>query len=298
MTDFKQYLEARRQQVEIYLETALPADPEAGQILQAMRYSLLAGGKRLRAILCLAGAEAVGGSAAEVMCCAAALEMIHAYSLIHDDLPCMDDDDYRRGKPTNHKVFGESLAVLAGDGLLTQAMVMLCRPEADAPNRIDAARRLQAAGVIMEAAGYQGMVGGQALDILAEQSVPDYDLVKAIHSRKTGALIRASVTAGGILAGAVAEQVQLLAQYGDKIGLAFQIADDLLDLSGDAAALGKAVGSDAARGKLTYPGVMGFDKAKAKGEQLISQACQLAGQLGPAGQQLCQLANFIITRKN
>jgi geranylgeranyl diphosphate synthase type II len=187
----KAYLAAKREVVDRALEAMLPADEAGGQILAAMRYSLFAGGKRLRPILCLAGAEAVGGRPGQALACACALEMIHTYSLIHDDLPAMDDDDFRRGVPTNHKVFGEGMAVLAGDGLLTQAMVLMSDPAVS--GEVEPWRALMAAQMVMRAAGWEGMVGGQALDLLAEGAEPDLARVQLIHARKTGALIAAAV---------------------------------------------------------------------------------------------------------
>ena len=292
--ELKAYLEERRQVVERALDGFLPADEAGGPILKAMRYSLFAGGKRLRPILCLAGAEAVGGEPARVMFCACALEMIHTYSLIHDDLPAMDDDDFRRGVPTNHKVFGEGLAVLAGDGLLTEAMVLLTDPaqvEGLEPWRVLAASR-----AVMRAAGWEGMVGGQAADLLAERQEPDLSTVQLIHAKKTGALITASVQAGGLLAGGDEDQVRALTRYGRRVGLAFQIADDLLNLAGDAALLGKATGSDEARGKMTYPAAVGAAQARETGELMVAQAAELAEGLGEGAWPLAALARYIMER--
>ncbi|WP_449246886.1 polyprenyl synthetase family protein [Desulfarculus baarsii] len=292
--DLKQYLAQRRQMVDAALEAWLPADESGGVILKAMRYSLFAGGKRLRPILCLAGAEAVGGDPRRVMFCACALEMIHTYSLIHDDLPAMDDDDYRRGVPTNHKVFGQGMAVLAGDGLLTQAMVLLT--DAAAVGDLPAERARQAANVVMRAAGHLGMVGGQAADLLAETMEPDLAMVDYIHARKTGALICASLEAGGILAGADRDRLSRLVRYGRRIGLAFQIADDLLDLEGDAETLGKATGADAAKGKMTYPAVLGPAQARQTGQRLVEEAVAIIAELGPPARPLELLAHYIMSR--
>ncbi len=292
--DLKSYLKAQAQRVDQALDRLLPGDEAGGLILQAMRYSLFAGGKRLRPILCLAAAEAVGGESPRVMFCACALEMIHTYSLVHDDLPAMDDDDYRRGVPTNHKVFGEGLAVLAGDGLLTQAMVLLTTHAHVAS--IEPGRVLSASHAIMRAAGYEGMVGGQAADLLAERQEPDLATVQMIHAKKTGALITASVQAGALLAGGDEQQVQTLVRYGRRVGLAFQIADDLLNLSGDAQELGKATGSDEARGKMTYPAVLGPAQARQAGLQLVEEAMALAAGLGQAAWPLVELARYIMQR--
>jgi geranylgeranyl diphosphate synthase type II len=292
--DLKAYLKAQAQLVDQALDRLLPSDEAGGLILKAMRYSLFAGGKRLRPILCLAAAEAVGGDSERVMFCACALEMIHTYSLVHDDLPAMDDDDYRRGVPTNHKVFGQGMAVLAGDGLLTQAMVVLTTHAHVAS--IEPWRVLYATQAIMRAAGHEGMVGGQAADLLAERQEPDLATVQLIHAKKTGALITASVQAGALLAGGGEEQVHTMVRYGRRVGLAFQIADDLLNLTGDAAQLGKATGSDQARGKMTYPAVLGPVQARQIGLQLVREAMDLAAGLGEPAWPLVELARYIMER--
>jgi geranylgeranyl diphosphate synthase type II len=288
------WLKQGREQVDAALEFYLPLDGAGSSILKAMRYSVFAGGKRLRPILVLAGAEAVGGRGSDVMFCACAMEMIHTYSLVHDDLPAMDDDDYRRSVPTNHKVFGDGLAVLAGDGLLTQAMVMMC--DLKVCGHLPPDRVMAASLVIFRAAGFQGMVGGQAADLEAEGREPDLATVRYIHALKTGALISASLEAGGILGGGNGEQVALLRRYGRRVGLAFQIADDLLDLSGDPADLGKAVGMDEARGKMTYPAVVGPAQARQAGEELVADAARLVSSLGPPAEPLAQLAAYIMER--
>jgi geranylgeranyl diphosphate synthase type II len=294
--DLKAWLAEWRTQVDAALDSLLPMDEGGGRVLMAMRYSLFAGGKRLRPILCLAGAQAVGGDPKRVMHAACALEMIHTYSLVHDDLPAMDDDDFRRGVPTSHKVFGEGMAVLAGDGLLTQAMVLLCDPIP--AQGIESWRVLAAAQAIMRAAGHEGMVGGQAADLMAEQREPDLATVQFIHTRKTGALITASLQAGALLGGGDQEQVRALVRYGRRIGLAFQIADDLLNLSGDATLLGKAVGSDEARGKMTYPATVGPVAARQTGESLVAEAVELIAPLGEAARPLALLARYIMDRTN
>ena len=226
--------------------------------IKAMRYSLFAGGKRVRPILCLAAAESVkdfdNDFPETVMLAACALECIHTYSLIHDDLPAMDDDDLRRGKPTNHKVFGEAGAILAGDSLLTYAFELLSR---DAQQALPARDRLAIISIISKAVGPEGMVGGQFLDLTHEGKEVDYAMLREIHSRKTGALITASVQTGAVLGSSTPEQFEALTRYGLKIGLAFQIIDDLLNVEGTAEQLGKAAGSDAARNKATYPALFG-----------------------------------------
>lgn len=292
--DLKAYLSQRREMVDAALERLLPADEAGGTILEAMRYSLFAGGKRLRPILCLAGAEAVGGSAATVMFCACALEMVHTYSLVHDDLPAMDDDDFRRGVPTSHMVYGDGMAVLAGDGLLTQAMVLLSDPQQTAG--LEPRRVLEAGQVVMKAAGYLGMVGGQAVDLASENLQPDLATVQYMHAMKTGALITASVQSGAILAGGTPEQVAQLVRYGRRIGLAFQIADDLLDLEGDFDALGKKVGADQARGKMTYPAVVGAAQARSMGQGMVDHAAAIADEMGPQAAPLAALARYIMAR--
>lgn len=294
--DLKAYLSQRREMVDAALNRVLPSDEAGGDILKAMRYSLFAGGKRVRPILCLAGCEAVGGRLEDAMFCACALEMVHTYSLVHDDLPAMDDDDYRRGVPTNHKVFGEGMAVLAGDGLLTQAMVLMTDPRHIAG--LEPERVLRAAQVVMRAAGYEGMVGGQAADLAAESAEPELALVQFIHARKTGALITASVQSGAILGGASPEQEQTLVRYGRRIGLAFQIADDLLDLTGTSEELGKQVGMDEARGKMTYPLVAGPAAAREAGERMVAEAVEIVAGLGPAADPLAHIARYIMERTN
>lgn len=254
------YLKDRQKMVEEALESYLPDEDSSPQELHtAVHYSVFAGGKRLRPILCLAASESCGGDIATAMPSACALELIHTYSLIHDDLPAMDNDDFRRGKPTSHKVFGDAIAILAGDALLTEAFVLLSGR--DHP-RIPSERRLAVISEIATAAGLAGMVGGQALDMNAIKITPDFDGLEEIHRRKTGALICASVKAGAILAGADAERLQALADYAGHIGLAFQISDDILNVEGDAAVMGKKTGSDAALGKITYPSLLGVEEAR------------------------------------
>lgn len=234
---------------------------------ESMRYSLLAGGKRLRPILAIAACETVGGRAEDIIQAAAALEVVHTYSLIHDDLPAMDDDDLRRGIPTNHKVYGEAMAILAGDGLLTEAFTMVLGTKG-----IPSERLAQAAWELSQAAGPRGMVGGQAQDMISENSEPDTGTLSYIHTHKTGALITASVRIGAILGGADARSLATLTHYGDKLGLAFQIVDDILDIVGDEAVIGKPVGSDLDKKKMTYPALYGLDASRAKAAQLIDGA--------------------------
>jgi geranylgeranyl diphosphate synthase type II len=291
--DLKEYLEARRLMVEEALEIALPKqDGPESRVVEAMRYSLFAGGKRLRPILCLAASEAVGGDIQSAMPAGCALEMIHTYSLIHDDLPAMDDDDLRRGKPTNHKVFGEAIAILAGDGLLTEAFVLLSDYHALLPERA-----VQVIGVIAEAASYRGMVGGQVVDMLSQNKPADLETVKQMHSRKTAALI-AAATESGALAGKGSEaQVAALARYGRAIGLAFQIADDILDIEGDTELLGKTTGADEARGKVTYPAAVGLERSRQAANDMIHDALAALEGFDDKANPLRSLAQYIITRK-
>ena len=291
--DLNQYLEARRLMVEEALEIALPnQDGPESRVVEAMRYSLFAGGKRLRPILCLAASEAVGGDIQSAMPAGCALEMIHTYSLIHDDLPAMDDDDLRRGKPTNHKVFGEAIAILAGDGLLTEAFVLLSDYHALLPERA-----VQVIGVIAEAASYRGMVGGQVVDMLSQNKPADLETVQQMHSRKTAALI-AAATESGALAGKGSEaQVAALARYGRAIGLAFQIADDILDIEGDTELLGKTTGADEARGKVTYPAAVGLERSRQAANDMINDALAALEGFDDKANPLRSLAQYIITRK-
>lgn len=291
--DLKQYLEARRLMVEEALEVALPQqDGPETRVVEAMRYSLFAGGKRLRPILCLAASEAVGGDLKAAMPAGCALEMIHTYSLIHDDLPAMDDDNLRRGKLTNHKVFGEAIAILAGDGLLTEAFVLLSDYNSLLPERA-----VQVIGVIAEAASYRGMVGGQVVDILSQNKRADLETVQQMHSRKTAALI-AAATESGALAGKGSEaQVAALARYGRAIGLAFQIADDILDIEGDTELLGKTTGADEARGKVTYPAAVGLERSRQAANEMVNDALAALEGFDDRANPLRSLANYIITRK-
>jgi len=279
------------------LERWLPAENEfPPEIHGAMRYSLFAGGKRLRPILALAGAETVGGKAVDALPLACSLEMIHTYSLIHDDLPAMDDDDLRRGQPTSHKVFGEGLAVLAGDALLTEAFYLLTRT--DLMTGVSPRRRLRAIRLVARAAGSLGMIGGQAMDILAEGQKIEGHLLEYIHSHKTGALIAASVAAGAIIGGASEREFKTLRSYGEKLGLAFQVIDDLLDIRGEPRKLGKSTGKDRSRGKATYPAFFGITDSRRQAEVLVEEALLhlrlFPGQANP----LREIAKYILKRTN
>ena len=263
-----------------------------GKLHESMRYSLLAGGKRLRPALCLASCEAAGGEAARAVPAAVALELIHTYSLVHDDLPCMDDDDLRRGRPTNHVVYGEAMAVLAGDGLLTRAFGVLAA--ADLPAGI----RVRMVEGLAEAAGSRGMVGGQALDLEAEGQDVDLPSLQYIHTHKTGALFSASCRLGGLAAGGAEEVLDRLRRFGDRIGLAFQIVDDLLDETATAEQLGKATGKDRERGKATYPRLLGLAESRQRVEDLAGEARALAESFGAPGEGLAGLARFVVERSS
>lgn len=296
--EIKEYLAARRAQVDSALENFLAENQGTlAEHIKAMRYSLFAGGKRVRPILCLAAAESVNDFANEfpddLMLTACALECIHTYSLIHDDLPAMDDDDLRRGKPTNHKVFGEAGAILAGDSLLTYAFELLSMKKRE--NNVD--DRLRVISVISKAVGPEGMVGGQFLDLTNEGKKIDYEILREIHSRKTGALITASVQAGGVLGHCNADQFQALTRYGTQIGLAFQIVDDLLNVEGTEEQLGKAAGSDAARNKATYPALFGVNETRKKAQEAVDKALNALAEFDDRADMLRELALYIIKRK-
>ncbi|MFA5755826.1 MAG: polyprenyl synthetase family protein [Smithellaceae bacterium] len=290
------YLKDRRNIVEEALDRYLPAgDQEPRELHAAMRYSVFAGGKRIRPILCMASAEACGGDLAPVMPVACALELIHTYSLIHDDLPSMDNDDFRRGKPTSHKVFGEAAAILAGDALLTEAFALLSRAE---KVRLAAERRLAVIQEIALAAGAAGMVGGQALDIRTDKEDPDIEALTDMHRRKTGALIMAAVKTGALIAGADERKPSALTGYANRIGVAFQIADDILNVEGDERLMGKRTGSDAARGKITYASLLGLEAAKARLADEVGAAAACIASFDARALPLRAIARFIMERKS
>jgi len=292
----KAYLQDRQKIVEEALQHYLPGEDNIpADIYKAVRYSVFNGGKRIRPILCLAAAEAVGGDLGPAIPVACALELIHSYSLIHDDLPAMDNDDFRRGKPTCHKVFGESIAILAGDALLTEAFVLLSHVE---KVRLSAERRLAVIQEIAKAAGICGMVGGQTLDVLSGKSVSDEGALYEIHRRKTGALIVAAVKSGAIISNARKDKIQALAEYGINVGLAFQIADDILNVEGDRELMGKETGSDAAHDKLTYPSLLGLDLAKEKLAKYIDTAEASLSGFDERARPLLVIARYIMERKS
>jgi len=290
------YLEERRLQVDEALGRYLPeASDHPKEIHEAVRYSVFAGGKRLRPILVLAAAEAAGGQVEHALPAAAAIELIHTYSLIHDDLPAMDDDDFRRGRPTCHKVYGEALAILAGDALLTQAFILLSG-ESPAPG-IAGPARLRVINEIAQAAGSRGMVGGQAVDILQEDREVDLATLLYLHTHKTGSLIRACLRVGGIISSAGSEQMEALTRYGDRIGLAFQIVDDILDLEGSLEALGKRAGSDLRKKKATFPGLVGLEESRQRARSLVGEAKHALSVFGDRGAALGAIADFVVARR-
>lgn len=293
--ELKTYLRERTALVDAALDRWLPGtEMLPPRLHEAMRYSVFAGGKRLRPVLIIAACEAVGGDPRQVLHAACAMEMIHTYSLIHDDLPAMDDDDFRRGRPTNHKVYGEANAILAGDALLTEAFRLLADPEAN--RGIDPAVALRVIETIARCAGSQGMVGGQVVDMESEGKPIDFATLQYIHTRKTGALFLASIQAGAWLGGGGEDQVAALTRYGETAGLAFQIADDILDIVGDQAEIGKDVGSDQARGKATYPALLGLSEARRRAEELRDLAIAALEPLGTNAEPLRAIARYIVDR--
>ena len=289
---WRNYLKEHQIQVEACLQTLVPA--QAGplsRIVESMRYSLFAGGKRLRPILLLAAADAVGAVGSRFLQSACALEMIHTYSLIHDDLPAMDDDDYRRGRLTNHKVFGDGMAILAGDGLLTLAFETLLSQTEVAPEIL-----ARVAREVAQAAGPAGMVGGQAIDLESEGQLPSPDVMKLMHRLKTGALFRASLRAGAMLGGGSEEDLRSLTDYAEHFGLAFQITDDILDVTGTEEALGKPIGSDEKNQKATYVSVYSLTEARRMAQAAVSDAVAALERFGDRAWVLRSLAEYLLTR--
>lgn len=294
--EIKDYLNKKRLLVEDAFDSYFPAaSGDFRDHIAAMRYSLEAGGKRVRPILCLAAATAIDGDLdlRDILPVACALECIHTYSLIHDDLPAMDNDDLRRGKPTSHVLYGEAAAILAGDGLLTWAFDLLTNQE---HGSLSAEKRLRISHLIARAAGSYGMVGGQALDIASENTSFPFSTLQTIHRSKTGALITASVLAGAVAAGADPAQLKALQLYGDQIGLAFQIVDDLLNATGTTEQLGKTAGSDAILGKATYPAHFGIEETKIKAKTAVKEAKDSLSEFDGKAEPLRLLADYIYTR--
>jgi len=293
--DLEAYMKERAAAVDAALERVLPPEADPPETLhRAMRYSVFAGGKRLRPVLVIAGAEAVGGRMDDVMLTACALELIHTYSLVHDDLPAMDNDDFRRGMPTNHKVFGEAMAILSGDALLTLAFRLV----ADSVGSMGADGRLRdVLNDIADAAGHGGMVGGQVVDLMSEGKAVGPDVLDYIHARKTGALIRTSLRVGARLCRATPAQIDALGRAGTALGLAFQIVDDILDVVSSTAELGKTAGKDEAQQKATYPAIHGLEASRARARELLGEAEAALVELGPRADAIRALGRFIVERR-
>ena len=289
--DLKSYLAERATQVEAALDRSLPVVyPE--KIYESMRYSLMAGGKRLRPILCLATCEMLEAPTSLVMPTACALEMVHTMSLIHDDLPAMDNDDYRRGKLTNHKVYGEDVAVLAGDALLTYAFEYIAtQTEGTSPKQV-----LKVIADLGKAVGAAGLVGGQIVDLDSEGKAIDENTLTYIHMHKTAALLEVSVTSAAFLAGAETSDIERLRRYAQKIGLAFQIVDDVLDITATSEELGKSAGKDVAAQKATYPSLWGLEASQQKADQLVAEAIDQLSKFGEKAQPLIAIAQYITAR--
>lgn len=290
----KAYCNERKQLVETGLRELLPqlnAPELAGVLTESMGYSLFAGGKRLRPILLMAAAEALGADGKQFLPCACALEMIHTYSLIHDDLPAMDNDDFRRGKPTNHKVYGEAVAILAGDALLTGAFELIATQRGVAPEILLAVSR-----EIAQAAGSKGMIGGQVIDMLFEEKQADLRTLQQMHRGKTGALFCAAIRSGALLGGATDKQLAALTGYAEYLGLAFQITDDILDVTGTQEAIGKPVGSDAKNLKSTYVTLFGLEQAAAHAQAAVDNALEQLTDFGEQAAVLRELVRQILAR--
>lgn len=293
--DLHAYVDGKAERINAALESILKTSARRDRLLQAMAYSLMAGGKRFRSILCMAAAEAVGGDPEEVLPAACALEMVHTYSLIHDDLPAMDDDAMRRGQPTCHKAFDEATAILAGDALLTLAFQTLSAVATDSDQQ--AAKWLRTIELISRAAGYCGMIQGQMLDMRSEGSRLTLDELQSMHRFKTGALIEVSLRCGAELVGANAVQIRKLHRYSQHIGLAFQVTDDILNVEGDPAIMGKAVGTDRLRDKSTYPSLLGLEKSRQFARDLIENALQALASFDQKAEPLRAIAMYIVERR-
>ncbi len=293
--DLKSYISNQNELINGFLESAIPEKNQDQRIVAAMKYSLMAGGKRLRPVLCVAAAEAVGGEPTDALPAAGALEMVHTYSLIHDDLPAMDDDELRRGKPTCHVAFDEATAILAGDALLTLAFQILSSVEIS--NASHAAAWLKVIRTIASAAGYGGMIQGQMLDISSEGRTLTMAELESMHHLKTGALIAASLRCGAIIGGANDEQLTSLERYANNTGLAFQVADDILNVEGDPELMGKAVGTDQLREKSTYPSILGLKESKELAHHLVHKALQAIENFDNRSDALRAIAKYIIERK-
>lgn len=289
------YLDQQRALIDQELERVLPAAHEYPQVIhQAMRYSVFAGGKRLRPILCLESGRLFGGEEESLLRLASALELIHTYSLIHDDLPALDNDDLRRGKPSCHRAFGEAMAILAGDALLTRAFEVLSSSEPPCEGC-----KLRVIHTLTRAIGTRGgMVAGQVADLEAAGQKTDATTLEFIHSAKTGAFMRVAVRVGALYADASESDLERVTRYGEKVGLAFQIADDLLDVLGSKEAVGKTVGKDGKQQKATYPALYGVEESRRIASQLVQEACELLRPYGSGAEKLQGIAHFLIARKS
>lgn len=296
----QRYLLDQQARVDLELDGLVPAvEVYPPSIHQAMRHSLFAGGKRLRPILCIESGRLFGGDDGSLIRLGSALELIHTYSLIHDDLPALDNDDLRRGQPTCHRVFGEAMAILAGDALLTLAFEVISAPQHPPSGGLEDSRKLRVMHEIARAIGTRaGMVGGQVVDIEAPGQKADAATLDYIHSAKTGAFIRVAMRAGAIQAGAVEADLNRVTTFGEKVGLAFQIADDLLDVLGSSESLGKTAGKDGAGNKLTYPALHGVDESRRVAQRLVHEACDALKSYGTRGQRLREIADYLIARKS
>jgi geranylgeranyl diphosphate synthase type II len=297
--DIKRYLLEKKEIVDSALERYFPEEEEFPSTLYtAMRHSLFAGGKRIRPILCVASFEAVGGKGNEILPFACALEMIHTYSLIHDDLPAIDNDDYRRGKPTCHKVFGEAIAILAGDGLLTEAFQLMTNRSIWQGSVANQGAILDIVQEVARAAGVLGMVAGQVVDVESEGKEVDLPTLQYIHTHKTGAMISVSVRIGAQLGGAKEQSLTALTRYGERVGLAFQIADDILNVEGKSHSLGKSTGTDLSRRKATYPSLFGLEESKERAKELVQLAVEVLSPFGSEADPLREIARFIVVREH
>jgi geranylgeranyl diphosphate synthase type II len=290
-----EYLAAQQQSIDAELSRLVPAESVAPETIhRAMLYSLMAGGKRIRPILCLEAARTLSDEIEGAIAAACSLELIHTYSLIHDDLPALDNDDFRRGKPTCHKVFGDAMAILAGDALLTIAFQVLSElPHVSAEIRVAMIRELSTASGTVG-----GMIGGQVADIEGERKPPTAELLDSIHRAKTGALLRASVRMGAVYAGGTAEQVAKLSEFGEHVGLAFQIVDDILDVEESSEALGKTAGKDAQQEKITFPAVYGLERSREMAALECGRAHAALNSFGARADRLRQIADLIVHRKS
>ncbi len=292
--DLKDYLKTLVSDVDVALDDFLPMPGETpGAIHEAMRYAIFAGGKRLRPVLCIAAAEACGGTQASALRAACAVELMHTYSLVHDDLPCMDDDDLRRGRPTCHKVYGEGMAVLCGDALLTESFALLAKSEPSARYMVgDMISELASAG------GSRKLIGGQVLDLEGEGQQLNKEQLLAIHEAKTAALLVTSLRLGGMTANASTEQLSALSDFGYSLGLAFQVIDDILDVTQTTKSLGKTAGKDVAANKSTYPSVWGLEESRIEAERLTHEALDALGIFGERGARLREIAEWMLSREH